>query len=232
MWLAESASLWFSQAHTTLLFHLAPHRCLVLSPSSRTMMRWEHAVSLFTKMTANLTFNCPSAAYMNSDCLSFCLPACHSPLSISNIKRLSSPGASLLLILSSSSSFILSSNHSSQSSTAIGDVSFNYASSSAYFSSLYPLCSYLSSFPHPSCLFQVNTVATSDLEMCQFVWTGNNSFSLTHVSSDHTMAFILISRLSHPPCMLFCLLSCLFNVAPSSLCPRSWSSSSSLTLEN
>lgn len=137
MWLAQSVSLWFSRVHATLLFHLPPHRLLVLSPSRRSMMRWEHAVLLFTEMTANLTFNCPSTAYMNSYCLSLCLPGCHFSLSISNITCLSSPRASLLLVLSP----LLSSFHQitpSQSSTAIRDVSFNHASSSALFLSPLP----------------------------------------------------------------------------------------------
>lgn len=39
-------------------------RLLVLSSSHRSTMRSEHAVLLFTKMTANLTFSCQSSAYM------------------------------------------------------------------------------------------------------------------------------------------------------------------------
>lgn len=81
---------WLSQRVFDLVRHTRrssfislPHRQLVLSPSCRSMMRWEHAVVLFTITTANLTFSCPSAAYMNSYSPQFFLPACHFSLSAS-----------------------------------------------------------------------------------------------------------------------------------------------------
>lgn len=157
----------------------------------------------------------------------FCLPACHFSLSISNITCLSSPGASLLL------SPLLSSFHQI-TSTAIRDVSFNHASSSAYFFTLYLLCSHLS--PHiSSSQSPVSSKCSGLLRSCDVsvCFNGKPLFllrsmfpftRLTHLSSS--------PHLSHPPCVLFCLFFCLFTVVQYSTCPRHLSFSFSNTLEN
>lgn len=57
----------FDSARRILYFSFISPLCLlVLCLCRRSMMRCEHAVSLFTETTSNLTFKCPSAVYMNS----------------------------------------------------------------------------------------------------------------------------------------------------------------------
>lgn len=156
----------------------------------------------------------------------FCLPACHFSLSISNITCLSSPGASLLL------SPLLSSFHQI-TSTAIRDVSFNHASSSAYFFTLYLLCSHLS--PHiSSSQSPVSSKCSGLLRSCDVsvCFNGKPLFllrsmfpftRLTHLSSSPTCPIL-------PVCFSVCSSACLllFNI----LCPRHLSFSFSPTLEN
>lgn len=106
-----------------------PFRLLVLSSSHRSTMRSEHAGLLFTKTTANLTFNCQSAAYV----IWYIFVATRSCffsiffLSISKMTCLSFLGASLLL----SSSLSLLWNH--PVFAAMRPICVNYASSFACF---------------------------------------------------------------------------------------------------
>lgn len=135
--------LWFSQAHTTLLFHLPPRRLVILSPSRRSMTRCERAVLLFTKKWLPTWHS--TVHHLPTWILS-----AFRPVFLPVIFLPPSPTWSAFLPPaphSSSSSPLLSSFHqitSSQSSAAIRDVSFNHASSSAYFFPLYFLYSYLS----------------------------------------------------------------------------------------
>lgn len=74
-------------------------------------------------------------------------------------------------------------------------------------------------------------VASSDLVMYQFVWTGNGCFSLTRVSSSTVLSHLSSSsHSSHLPSVLFCVFFCPFNVVSSPLCHLS--SSISPTLKN
>lgn len=51
---------------TLRLGYITSHCLLVWSPRWRSGMRWKHTDTPFTKMTANLTFCCPSAAHSSS----------------------------------------------------------------------------------------------------------------------------------------------------------------------
>lgn len=125
-----------------------PFRLLVLSSSHRSMMRSEHAVLLFTRMTANLTFNCQSAAYMIFCCHSFLVLSLFF-LSISKMSCLSFLGASLFL----SSSLSLSLNH--LVFALMRAICFNYASSFASFLPLLPFALTLLTSFHFSLLFHI-----------------------------------------------------------------------------
>lgn len=135
---------------------------------------------------------------------------------------------------SSSSTPLLSSFHQispAQSFTAIRVVSFNQASSSAYFYPLYILCFPI--FPSSS-QSPVSSKCSGRLRSCNVssLFELETAFSLFHVSSHHSITFIFIPYSSHPLCALFCLLLSLFNVVPSCLPPCCLSSSFSPTLEN
>lgn len=218
--------------HHTLLFHLTPHRWLVLSHSWRSMMRWERAAALFTKKWHSAVHQLPTWILIGPR---------YFFLSVIFLTPSQTQHACHLLVphSSSSSSFHLPFFHPFLKSLHLNLPHSSHMSaltmppllciSFLLNSFLLPICTFL----HPSFLFGEKTGVTSDLFMYHFVWTGNSLFfSLSHVSSHHTITFIFILHASDPPCVLFWLFFCLFSVVPSPLASHRLSSSFSFTLGN